>query len=124
MDKMERAAKPVKDVFQILFFMYLATFLLLLALALVLYKMDPSQQVFNIWLVAVYVISGLLGGFLIGKKMRNRRFLWGLFIGVMYFMILFLVSVILKRGVGEDITHLIMTFVLCTASATVGGMIS
>lgn len=124
MEKTKTPIQPAAAFLKILFLMYMVTFVLLLALAFVLFKMDPGETVFRIWLIAVYVISGLLGGFLMGKKVKNRRFLWGLMVGVVYFAILFAVSVILKRGIGDDIMHLLMTFVLCAASGTVGGMIS
>ena len=101
--------------------MYVTTMILLLLLALVLFKMEPQEIVTKIWLIAVYIISGFLGGFLIGKR---RKFLWGCLMGVLYFGILFAVSLLLYKGLTGDIMHLLTTLVLCTASGTVGGMIS
>ena len=57
--------------------MYVTTMILLLLLALVLFKMEPQEIVTKIWLIAVYIISGGLGGFLIGKRRKSRKFLWG-----------------------------------------------
>ena len=116
--------KLVKDIFKILFLMYVITLVLLLLLALVLYKMEVSQIVTKVWLIAVYVISGFLGGFLIGKRTKSQKFLWGLLVGAVYFLILLAVSVILYRGLSGDWIHLFTTMVLCMASGTVGGMIS
>ena len=67
----------VKDILKILFLMYVTTMILLLLLALVLFKMEPQEIVTKIWLIAVYIISGGLGGFLIGKRRKSRKFLWG-----------------------------------------------
>ena len=44
--------------------------------------------------------------------------------GVLYFGILFAVSLLLYKGLTGDVMHLLTTLVLCTASGTVGGMIS
>lgn len=114
----------IMDFVKILFLMYFVTFILLLLLAFVLFKMETSEIVCKVWLIAVYIISGLLGGFLIGKRTKNKKFLWGFFMGVVYFAILFIVSVILHRGITGDGMHMFTTFVLCTASATAGGMVS
>lgn len=73
----------VKDILKILFLMYVTTMILLLLLALVLFKMEPQEIVTKIWLIAVYIISGGLGGFLIGKRRKSRKFLWGCLMGVL-----------------------------------------
>ena len=114
----------VKDMIKTLFLMYAVTLILLLLLALILFKMEPQEIVCKIWLIAVYIISGLLGGFLIGKRRKSKKFLWGFFAGVLYFMILFAVSLLLYKGLTGDFMHLITTMILCVASGTVGGMIS
>ncbi len=121
----EKQIQPlIKDMMKTLFLMYAVTLILLLLLALILFKMEPQEIVCKIWLIAVYIISGLLGGFLIGKRRKTQKFLWGFFVGVFYFLILFAVSLLLYKGLTGDWMHLITTMVLCAASGTVGGMIS
>ncbi len=120
----EKEQTLVTDVIKILFVMYLVTCILLLLLALVLYKSEPGEMVSKVWLIAVYIISGLLGGFLIGKRTGSRKFLWGCLMGTLYFAVLFAVSLLLYKGLAGDWMHLGTTFVLCVASGTVGGMIS
>lgn len=124
MQKMEKQKSLAMDFVKILFVMYFITLILLLLLALALFKMETSELMFRVWLIAVYVISGFLGGFLIGKRTKSRKFLWGLLIGLAYFGILFVVSLILHRGLDGDLMHLFTTLVLCSASGTVGGMVS
>lgn len=114
----------VKDMVRILFLMYAATLILLLLLALILFKMEPQEIVCKIWLIAVYIISGFLGGFLIGKRRKSKKFLWGFFVGLSYFLILFAVSLLLYKGLTGDWMHLMTTMILCVASGTAGGMIS
>lgn len=124
MQKTEKHRTLVLDFFKILFAMYLVTLALLLLLAFVLYRTDAPEMLFQIWLIAVYVVSGFLGGFLIGKRTKSRKFLWGLGVGLAYFGILFAVSLVLHRGLDGDAAHLVTTLILCAASGTVGGMVS
>lgn len=124
MQKTEKQRTLVLDFLKILFAMYLVTLILLLLLAFVLYRMEAPEMLVKIWLIAVYVISGFLGGFFIGKRTKSRKFLWGLVIGLVYFGILLVVSLILHRGFDSDVMHLVTTLILCAASGTVGGMVS
>ena len=66
----EKEQTLVMDFIKILFVMYFITCILLLLLAFVLYKAQPGEMVSKVWLIAVYIISGLAGGFLIGKRLR------------------------------------------------------
>lgn len=124
MEKTEKKQTILKDMLRILFLMYFVTMALLLLLAFLLYKTDLSETVFKIWLMAVYIISGFLGGFLIGKRRKNKKFLWGFFMGAVYYLLLIAVSLLLHKGIDSDVMHLLTTAVFCLASATVGGMVS
>lgn len=124
MQKTEQKQKLAADFMKILFLMYFLTLILLLLLALVLFKTEVPDWVSKVWLIAVYIISGIFGGFFIGKRAKSRKFLWGLFIGLFYFLILFVVSLILNRGLPQDMMHLFTTMILCAASAMAGGMVS
>ena len=98
----EKEQTLVMDFIKILFVMYFITCILLLLLAFVLYKAQPGEMVSKVWLIAVYIISGLAGGFLIGKRTKSRKFLWGCLMGMLYFAILFAVSLLLYKGLGGD----------------------
>lgn len=124
MRKMEKERTLAMDFIKILFVMYLVTFILLLLLAWVLYQMEPGELVSKVWLIAVYVISGFLGGFLIGKRTKSKKFLWGCLMGLLYFAVLLVVSLLMYKGLAEDWMHLVTTCILCVTSGTAGGMIS
>ena len=124
MRKMEKERTLAMDFIKILFVMYLVTFILLLLLAWVLYQMEPGELVSKVWLIAVYVISGFLGGFLIGKRTKSKKFLWGCLMGLLYFAVLLVVSLLMYKGLAEDWMHLVTTCIRCVTSGTAGGMIS
>lgn len=122
---MERTGKnntAALSVLKILLFMYLITGVLLLALTLLLSKLQLSESAVSIGIVVIYVLSGFVGGLLAGKKMKSRKFLWGMLMGAAYFLILVLGSVVFHKGLDMEASRLATTLVLCIASGMVGGM--
>lgn len=112
------------SVLKVLLVMYLLTGVLLLVLAALLYKMQLSESMVSIGIVFIYVASGFLGGFIIGKIMKTRRFFWGMIMGACYFLILVIGSIVFQRGINMELSQVITTLVLCTASGMIGGMAS
>lgn len=115
---------PVTAVFASVFVMFIVSGLLLLILALLLYKMEPGEAVIKIGIIVIYVIAGLIGGLIMGKIMREQKFLWGLAAGAIYFVILFLASSVVRGGFDMDVAKVATTFILCAASGMAGGMVS
>jgi putative membrane protein (TIGR04086 family) len=104
--------------------MYVITGAALLILAVLLYKFQLSEQVVSIGIMVIYVIAGLLGGLIMGKRMGRRRFLWGILMGAVYFLVLLAGSILLNKGVTSDALHMGTTLVMCMASGMIGGMLS
>lgn len=117
-------ANPTRAIFASVFVMFIISGLLLLLLAMLLYKMELTESVVKIGVVVIYVISGLVGGIIMGKVMREQKYLWGLAAGVLYFVILFVVSIAVKGGLDIDMAKVVTTLILCAASGMAGGMVS
>lgn len=109
---------------KVLLLTYLFTGLLLLLLSLGLYKLGLSEGQVGIGVLAVYFLSGLFGGFFMGKAGGSRKFLWGLLMGVVYFAVLTGVSLALNRGLTGNGLHLLGECGLCLAGGLLGGMLS
>ncbi|MCI8506527.1 MAG: TIGR04086 family membrane protein [Lachnospiraceae bacterium] len=107
-----------------LLFSYILTGILLFVLSFLLYKMKLSRNQIRMGVCVVYVLSCLFGGFLAGKQIKNRRFLWGGLNGILYFAILFLLSLLLNKGFHAGIPGVLLNFTLCAGSGTIGGMLS
>ena len=129
--KLERKIKPrdaksnpARAIFTAVFAMFIISGLLLLILALLLYKLELSESVIRVGIVVIYVVSGLFGGFLMGKIMREQKYLWGLAAGVIYFVVLFVASGMVKGGFDIEPVKLATTLILCGASGMAGGMVS
>ncbi len=103
---------------------YIVTGLLLLLLALMLYKLQLSESVVNIGIIAIYVAACFLGGFLEGKMMKTRKFLWGGAFGLLYFAVLAIISLAVGQGFSGSSSHFVTTLILCMAGGTLGGMVS
>ena len=96
---------------------YIVTGAFLLVLALLLYKLQLSESIVN-------VISCFLGGFLEGKMMKTRKFLWGGAFGLLYFVVLAVISLAAGQGFSGSSSHFVTTLILCMAGGTLGGMVS
>ena len=85
--------KSLKWLIADLICMYIITGLGLVLLAVLLEKMQQGETFVKVGIVIVYILSGFVGGLIAGKKMKTRKFLWGILMGAAYFVILFAVSV-------------------------------
>ena len=71
---------------------YIVTGIMLLILTILLYKAGLSEENVNAGIILTYVISTFAGGFVMGKLTGTKKFLWGLLLGVLYFVLLLLIS--------------------------------
>lgn len=108
----------------VLLAMFAMTAILLLVGAVIVYYMELSAQTAHMLIIGIYILVGLFGDFLIGKIMKMRKFMWGIGAGLMYFACLLMISLIMHGGTINDTIQMLITFVLVTASAMIGGMIS
>ena len=124
MESVKSRENVTMKILSTLLIMYVITGAALLVLALLLYKMQLSENAVSIGIMIIYVSSGLLGGFIAGKRLKTRRFLWGVLMGAVYFLVLFAGSVIMNRGISSDALHIMTTLVMCMAAGMIGGMLS
>lgn len=103
---------------------YAATGIMLLILTLLLYKAGLSEENVNAGIILTYIISTFAGGFVIGKLMGVRKFLWGLLTGVLYSVLLLLISLGVYHSVQGEPVNLLTTFLLCAGGGMLGGMVS
>lgn len=115
---------PILFLLKTLLFSYILTGALLALLAFLLYKVGLTERIVSIVIIAIYVVSTFLAGFVAGKRLKNRKFLWGLLMGSAYFLVLLGISVILGEPAGQLGDSVVTTLVLCTAGGMLGGMLS
>lgn len=103
---------------------YLLTTGLLLLLSLLLYRFGLSEKIVSAGITGIYVIANFLSGFLAGKREQTKRFLWGLLMGLLYFVLLTAISFIVNSSTVSLGSGFITTLILCCAGGMLGGMLS
>ena len=92
---------------------YFLTMLMLLGLSFGLYKFDLSEN----------IISTFAGGFAMGKMGKTRKFLRGVMLGMLYFLLLLAISAGIYRSVQGGM-QMMIAWILCGAGGMLGGMVS
>ncbi|MBO5056945.1 MAG: TIGR04086 family membrane protein [Lachnospiraceae bacterium] len=103
---------------------YLLTAGLLLLLALLLYRFSLTEKIVSACITGIYIVVTFLAGFLAGKREGTRKFLWGLLMGCLYFLVLTLVSLIVNHSISGLSASFFTVLALCTGSGMLGGMLS
>lgn len=124
MDKILHQNNKVTAILMGLVFSYIITAFVLLLLSFLMLKLDLPSAVISGGINFSYIISAFIGGFLVGKKLEQKKFLWGLAMGVIYFIILLLVSLAMNSTSPLPLGGLFTVFIICGLSGMLGGMIS
>lgn len=103
---------------------YVVTGLLLLLIAGLMYRFQLDEGKVQIGIIVTYILSCFVGGFLAGKMMKSRQFLWGVLLGLLYFLVMTLVSVAVNRELQSSSSGFITSFLLCMGGGMIGGMLS
>lgn len=102
---------------------YVLTGIMLVLLAAFLYKLQLGENIVEIGIIVVYVISSLLAGLFFSKGAKSRRFLWGMAAGAAYFLIICAVSIAMEPDFAVLSNSCITTMAICIGSGMLGGMI-
>ena len=103
---------------------YILTAGLLLLLAFMLYRFGLSEKVVSLCIIGIYIVVTFAAGLIAGKRAGKRKFLWGLVMGIAYYVVLVIVSMIVNRGLQDVAGNMATVFFLCAGSGMLGGMIS
>lgn len=100
------------------------TGILMLLFSFFLWKMDLGGGVLKGMVIGMYILSSFMGGIYIGKKQKEKKFLWGMLSGSLYFLILVLFTVLSKDYTGSLGMEFVTACVICCFSGTLGGMVA
>ncbi|PKM96470.1 MAG: TIGR04086 family membrane protein [Firmicutes bacterium HGW-Firmicutes-1] len=107
---------------KIILFMYILTGLLLFLLAFLMFKMDLGDNQINLGIIIIMVACTFIGGILAGKAFKEKRFIYGALIGLLYFLILVIISSFMQKNI-KLANDAITMFFICVGSGTLGGML-
>ena len=123
---MENMQKNIKVIWWIksLLASYIVTGILLLVLTFFMYKFELNEKIVSAAIVGIYVVSTLIGGMIIGKLTKSQRYLWGMVLGILYFVLLLLITLGVYRTLNGDSVSIVTSLILCAGGGMTGGMIS
>ena len=107
-----------------LIFSYAVTGVLLAILAFLVFKFQLAESITDIAIVAIYVIVTFLGAFIIGKRVKEQKFLWGFLLGLLYILIISIVAIVIGQAFHVVSTANLTTAALCIGGGLLGGMLS
>ena len=123
---MENMQKNIKVIWWIksLLASYIVTGILLWVLTFFMYKFELNEKIVSAAIVGIYVVSTLIGGMIIGKLTKSKRYLWGMVLGIIYFVLLLLITLGVYRTLNGDSVSIVTSLILCAGGGMTGGMIS
>ncbi len=114
----------VKFLLKYLLFAYILTGGLLMLLALMVYRFSLSEKIVSIVIIGIYIGATFFAGFATGKKLKTQKYLWGLLIGGMYFLVLIILSLVVNHSFKDVASNFVTVLMMCAGSGMLGGMVS
>ena len=112
----------ILGVLKLLIIGFVITAIMLSGMALCVYRFGWGEQHISLGIFVVYAVSTLVGGFLLAYKEKRRRLLCGIAYGIMYFIVLLMVS--LAAGLGKvDTQGMFISILTCVISGGIGGVL-
>ena len=124
MERIRGRGKGITVVFRGLILSALVTEVILMILAFVMLKLEPDVKKAEIGILCTYFLSCFLGGIYCGGKMEKGKFVWGMFLGIFYFLLLLAVSFMGDQAVSSDLVQGVTAFFICAGGGMLGGMAS
>ena len=121
---MKYLSESLKSIGKILSLMYVVTAMLLFLLAVLVQRFNWDNNAISIGISTVYVISCFIGGFFVGKVQQNKKFIWGILIGLAYVIIMLVITLVVKHGFHSSVSAFVTNLLLCLGAGMLGGMLS
>ena len=100
----------------------LVTVIMLLILAFMLFKLNLSDGFIMIGVYIIYVVSCLVGGLIIGKVRGEKKYLWGMIVGLTFFITLSIISLIVTGEFYGSGSKALGALAACVLGGALGGM--
>ena len=120
----KEGAGIIGGIFKFLLMSYVITTIILVILAVLLWKANPPAAFISGGMIFAYIISCFVGGMLLGKRTRKNKYIWGLLFGLLYFAVLFAISYAFNMISGEPFGNALTVCMLCVGGGMLGGMLA
>lgn len=119
---MEKNRINFRGIFKGIIFSVIATILLVIIIALISYFADVSDKLISASLFIVSIISVLTGAILVTRSTQENGLIHGAIIGLGYFVVVLISSIIVKRELDFN-TSLITMLIANIAGGMLGGIL-
>lgn len=102
----------------------IVTVIMLLILAFLLFKLNLSDGFIMAGIYITYVVSCFIGGLIIGKVRGEKKYMWGMVVGLVFFLTLTIISLIVTGELYGSGAKAIGALVACVLGGMAGGMIA
>lgn len=116
-------SKKMTELFRGLLASYVFTGIILALLAFLVYQFEMGETLVNAGITATYVVATLIGGMYAGKRIQEKKFIWGIILGALYVAIILGASFLVNQELDSVSANLITTCVLCLLGGMAGGML-
>ena len=99
------------------------TAVLLIISAFLLEKLGLSEGQVQILIYIIYLLSALAAGLIAGKMQREKKFMWGALAGLVWFVVILIISMILNN-MAVDASGLFPAVVCMVGGGMLGGMLA
>ncbi|MEE1312841.1 MAG: TIGR04086 family membrane protein [Lachnospiraceae bacterium] len=103
---------------------YIITGILLMILAFLLYQMEWGEKISHIGIIFTYILSTVIGGFYVGKKVKSKRLIFGFLFGLLYIGIILAVSLLLYPKTEIFSGNMVTVCLMCIGGGILGGILS
>lgn len=93
----------------------------ILLCAFLLLKVSPPLNVLQGLLFAVCFLACFAGGLIVGKYSSSRSLIWGALFGILYYLLLWLISYIFGKCGFAPEGNAVLTGILCLLGGAAGG---
>lgn len=104
--------------------MFVSTMILMFLVSFVFYKMHISDKNITIGVILIYFITTFIGGFIFGKIKEKNKFLYGMMVGSLYFLTLFVISAVFAEDFSGISSQTVYAALSCILGGMIGGMLS
>lgn len=99
------------------------TAVLLVLSAFLLEKLALGEAQANILVYVIYIISSLTAGLIAGKWQREKKFMWGALSGIVWLVVVFIISVTMN-GFSIEAKELFPAIICMVGGGMLGGMLA
>ncbi len=106
-----------------LLFSYIVTGIILVIISFLQWKLQMNENGIMILLTLTYIFSAGFAGYFAGRRVEQRGFLYGLCMGGLYFLVLVLISLCVKKSTIQPNGEFVRILFLCASSGMLGGIL-